>query len=58
MLNNYRFTSWCNIILVNVGDLIRLVFTLEASLKSRGNNFMGIRASFWAAIEAASLPGR
>jgi len=36
---------------------MRFVFALEASLKGRGSNFMGLRAGFWAAIEAANLLG-
>ena len=57
VLNNCGFASWCNMILVDMGNLMRLVFTLETSLKSRGINCMGIHAGFLAVIEAASLPG-
>jgi hypothetical protein len=45
-------------ILVDMGDLMRLVFTLETSLKNRGSNYMGVYAGFFAIIEAASSLGR
>ena len=41
VLNNYRFTSWYNIILVNISNLVKLVFTLQASSKSKKINCMG-----------------
>ena len=41
-----------------MGNLKRLMFTLETSLKSRGINYMGIYIGFLAIIEAASLLGR
>jgi hypothetical protein len=44
-------------ILVDMGDLIRLVFALKTSLKGRGSNCMGIYTGFWAVIEAASSSG-
>jgi hypothetical protein len=56
--NNCRFASWYNTILVDVGDLMRLVFTLETSSKSRGSNCIGVYTGFFTVIEAASSLSR
>ena len=57
VLNNCCLASRGYTVLVGVGDLVRLVFTVESFLKGSGRNSMGIRAGFGAAIQAACLPG-
>jgi len=47
--NNRRLPSRSNTVLVRVGDLVRLVFTIESFLKSSRNS-MGISANLGVAI--------
>jgi len=50
VLNNCCLASRGYMVLVSVGDLVRLVFTMELFLKGSGRNSMGIRVGFRAAI--------
>ena len=55
--NNYRLASGSYAVLVSMGDLVRLVFTLKPFLKSSRRNSMGIHIGLGAAIQATYSPG-
>jgi len=57
VLNNCCLASRGYTVLVSVGNLVRLVFTVELFLKGSGRNSMGICAGFGAVIQAACSPG-
>ena len=50
VLNNRRLASGSYTVLVSMGNLVRLVFTLKLFLKGSRRNSMGIRVGLGAAI--------
>jgi len=57
VLNNRRLASGSYTVLVSVGDLVRLVFTLKSFLKGSRRNSIGICVGLGAAIQATCLLG-